>query len=126
MIGSPRRYVKNSSCVCGQVQANHMRGKFNCSDTYLKQVPKTGEAGHWSRLLSDTIKQCAPQARTKEARVKELVAVWGDLSKAIHGQPWHGPDVKMVSALSQCGQCVIRRLATELGLEVRETEIDPA
>ena len=108
-----------------QVQANHMRGKFNCSDT-LKQVPKTGEAGHWSRLLSDTIKQCAPQARTKEARVKELVAVWGDLSKAIHGQPWHGPDVKMVSALSQCGQCVIRRLATELGLEVRETEIDPA
>ena len=108
-----------------QVQANHMRGKFNCSDT-LKQVPKTGEAGHWSRLLRDTIKQCAPQARTKEASVKELVAVRGDLSKAIHGQPWHGPDVKMVSALSQCGQCVIRRLATELGLEMRETEIDPA
>ena len=104
-----------------QVSARYMRGKFNCSET-LKQVPESYDVGQWSTLLRQTIRQCAPRAKTKAAKKQELQAVWDDLSKAIH-HPWYGPDVQIVSALSQTGKCVITKLATALRLEVKETRV---
>lgn len=63
------------------------------------------------------------ESKNQGIKKQELQAVWDDLSNVIHGHPWYGPHVQIVSALGQIGKCVVTGLATALGLEVKETQI---
>ena len=103
-----------------QKVAGHVKGSFNCTSA-LEQVVFTPQSGPWSKLLKKTIKKCAPAVgKSKDLQKKELHRVWADLSNAIHGHAWYGPDVKVVAALSKTGKCVIARLAEAFGLQLHE------
>ena len=103
-----------------QKAAGHVRGPFNCTSA-LEQAVITPQSGPWSKLLKKTIKECAPAVgKSKDLQKKELHRLWADLSGAIHGHAWYGPDVKVVAALSKTGKCVIARLAETLGLQLHE------
>mmetsp|Transcript_7494 Transcript_7494/g.10452 ORF Transcript_7494/g.10452 Transcript_7494/m.10452 type:complete len:218 (+) Transcript_7494:29-682(+) len=103
-----------------QKVAGHVKGSFNCTSA-LEQAVITPQSGSWSKLLKERIKKCAPAVRKPtDLQKKELHRLWADLSSAIHGHAWYGPDVKVVAALSKTGKCVIARLAETLGLQLHE------
>ena len=103
-----------------QKVAGHVKGSFNCTSA-LEQAVITPQSGSWSKLLKERIKKCAPAVRkSTDLQKKELHRLWADLSSAIHGHAWYGPDVKVVAALSKTGECVIARLAETLGLQLHE------
>ena len=103
-----------------QKVAGDVKGSFNCTSA-LEQAVITPQSGPWSKLLKETIKKCAPAVRKPtDLQKKELHRLWADLSSAIHGHAWYGPDVKVVAALSKTGKSVIARLAETLGLQLHE------
>ena len=104
-----------------QKVAGHAKGAFNCTSA-LEQAVITPKAGPWSMLLKTTIKKCAPAVGKSRSRQKgELVQILAELSQAVQGHPWYGPNVKVVTALSKTGKCVIASFAETLGLQVQAT-----
>ena len=104
-----------------QKVAGHAKGAFNCTSA-LEQAVITPKAGPWSMLLKTTIKKCAPAVGKSRSRQEgELAQILAELLQAVHGHPWYGPNVKVVTALSKTGKCVIASFAETLGLQVQAT-----
>ena len=97
--------------------AGHVKSQFNCT-LALQAAASHPKAGRWSRALHRIIKKCDPSSRSLPESLK---AVYTTLSLEVHGRPWHGPNVQMISSLTEEGKCVTRKLAKLLGLKVIET-----
>ena len=69
--------------------------------------------GKWTNLIVDAAAECNLDA-------EELYDLYGTLSSEIHGKPWSGPAVQIVSSnLKTEYSCFIRNLATAFGFEVQ-------
>jgi hypothetical protein len=75
---------------------------------------KSGESTqgmYFTRLLKDSVISC-------NFDPTKLYDFYGTLSDKVHGQPWDGPDVRIVAGLSTEQQCLIKKLAESLRFSV--------
>eukprot|EP00434_Breviolum_minutum_P013623 symbB.v1.2.012009.t1/scaffold769.1/size163963/13 len=100
-----------------QLKARHIKGNFVCTHALVEAV-KNPDAGPWSTFLSTSMQECV-EKKGLDAPC-EVAKVWKDLSEAVHGCPWYGPDVLLISSLNDIGKCLVRKLAAHFGLNVVE------
>ena len=56
--------------------------------------------------------------RVKDVGITDLYAIYGQLSEAIHGQPWVGPAVRVNSSLDPKTRTFIENIAKDLGIKI--------
>ena len=100
-----------------QLKARQIQGNFVCTHALVEAV-KNPDAGPWSTFLSTSMQECV-EKKGLDAPC-EVAKVWKDLSEAVHGCPWYGPDVLLISSLNDIGKCLVRKLAAHFGLNVVE------
>ena len=104
-----------------QIEARQIKGNFVCTHDLVAAV-KNPDAGPWSRFLSTSMQECVQESREGLDAPRAVANVWKDLSEAVHGCPWYGSDVLLISSLNDIGKCLVRKLAAHLGLNVVEKE----
>ena len=92
-----------------------------CAHVLVAAV-KNPDAGPWSRFLSTSMQECVEKSPEGQDAPRAVAKVWKDLSEAVHGCPWYGPGVQLISSLNDIGKCLVRKLAAHLGLKVVENE----
>ena len=102
-----------------QLKARQTKGTFVCTHALMTAV-RNPDAGPWSTFLSTSMQECVEKKGLDAP--DEVAKVWKDLSQAVHGCPWYGPDVLLISSLNDIGKCLARKLAAHLGLNVVEKE----
>ena len=88
-----------------QKEAGQIKGNFVCAHVLLAAV-KNPDAGPWSRFLSTSMQECVEKSPEGQDAPRAVEKVWKDLSEAVHGCPWYGPDVQLVSSLNDIGKCL--------------------
>ena len=91
-----------------QLKARQIKGNFVCTHALVEAVKNT------------SMQECV-EKKGLDAPC-EVAKVWKDLSEAVHGCPWYGPDVLLISSLNDIGKCLVRKLAAHFGLNVVEKE----
>ena len=104
-----------------QIEAGQIKGNFVCTHALVAAV-KNPDAGPWSTFLSTSMQECVEKSPEGLDAPCAVAKVWKDLSEAVHGCPWYGPDVLLISSLNDIGKCLVRKLAAHLGLNVVEKE----
>ena len=104
-----------------QIEAGQIKGNFVCTHALVAAV-KNPDAGPWSTFLSTSMQECVEKSPEGLDAPCAVAKVWKDLSEAVHGCPWYGPDVLLISSLNGIGKCLVRKLAAHLGLNVVEKE----
>ena len=56
--------------------------------------------------------------RVKELGIADLYAIYGQLSDAIHGQPWVGPAVRINSSLDLKTRKLIENITKDLNINI--------
>ena len=102
-----------------QLKARQTKGTFVCTHALMTAV-RNPDAGPWFTFLSTSMQECVEKKGLDAP--DEVAKVWKDLSQAVHGRPWYGPDVLLISSLNDIGKCLVRKLAAHLGLNVVEKE----